>query len=65
MPIYKILAIINVILIAFNFYLYRYIKANFFELRAMGSIKEDIYAIIKFLIIIITTIMIVLFILGI
>lgn len=64
MPIYKILAIINLILIAFNFCLYRYIKANYFELIAMGSIKEDIYAIINFLIFIITTIMIILFILG-
>lgn len=65
MEIYKILAIINVILIAFNFCLYRYVKNNFYELRAMGSKAEDIYAIINFLIVIITTTMIVLFIIGI
>ena len=65
MKVYKIFAIILIILCGISFYLYRDLKRNFFELRAMGSKKENIYGFNNFIIFILTIPMIILFILNI
>lgn len=65
MKVYKIFAIINVLLIAYNFCNYLYLKNNLLKLRLKGSNLEYIYALFNFIILIISVIMIILFILNI
>lgn len=44
----KILIIIEIILIFLKIVLHKYVRKNFWELKAMGSRMEDVYAWISF-----------------
>lgn len=65
MKVYKILAIINIVLCGISFYLYNYIKSNRLKLLAQGSNLKDIYEFNNFILLINSMAMTILFILGI
>jgi hypothetical protein len=44
----KVLLIIEIILIFLKIILHKYVRKNYWELKAMGSRMEDIYAWINF-----------------